>query len=136
MKRFYSKIGLEVVIPIGLIFGITITVMIVYKTWSGIGVQAFALLFIIHLISTTYYQIEGNGLRIKSGFVINKLIPIDSIRKIQKSNSIFSSPAVSLDRIELMYNKYDSVLISPKRKQEFLAELQKINPAIEINVPD
>lgn len=135
MKRFYSKIGLEVVIPIGLIPGVTGTLMVIQKAWPAVAIILVTLLFIVHLLTTTFYQIEGSNLQIKSGFIVNKLIAIDSIRKIQKSNSLFSSPAASLDRLEVFYNKYDSVLISPKYKQEFLAELRKINPAIEINIP-
>lgn len=135
MKRFYSKIGLEVVIPIGLILGVTGTLMVIQKAWPAVAIILVTLLFIVHLLTTTFYQIEGSNLQIKSGFIVNKLIAIDSIRKIQKSNSLFSSPAASLDRLEVFYNKYDSVLISPKYKQEFLAELRKINPAIEINIP-
>jgi hypothetical protein len=42
-----------------------------------------------------------------------------------------SSPALSLDRIEIFYNKFDSVIISPKNKADFVAELKSINPAIE-----
>ncbi|MBX2914025.1 MAG: PH domain-containing protein [Cyclobacteriaceae bacterium] len=136
MKRFYSKIGPEVVIPIFLIFGITGTMMVMRQTWPGIAIHVIVLIFIIHLITTTYYQIEGRNLRIKSGFIINKLIAIESIRKIQKSNSVFSSPAASLDRLEVFYNKYDSVLISPKDKQNFLAQLLQINPSIKIIIPD
>lgn len=135
MKRFYSKIGLEVVIPIGLILGVTGTLMVIQKAWPAVAIILVTLLFIVHLLTTTFYQIEGSNLQIKSGFIVNKLIAIDSIRKIQKSNSLFSSPAASLDRLEVFYNKYDSVLISPKYKQEFLAELRKINPTIEINIP-
>lgn len=135
MKRFYSKIGLEVVIPIGLILGVTGTLMVIQKAWPAVAIILVTLLFIVHLLTTTFYQIEGSNLQIKSGFIVNKLIAIDSIRKIQKSNSLFSSPAASLDRLEVFYNKYDSVLISPKYKQEFLAELRKVNPAIEINDP-
>jgi Bacterial PH domain len=135
MKRFYSKIGMEVVVPIGLIIGFTSAIMIAQKAWAGLAINLLVILFIVHLITTTFYQLEGKSLRIKSGFIINKLIMIDSIRKIQKSNSLFSSPAASLDRLEIFYNKYDSILISPKDKQKFLAELQKINPTIEIDVP-
>jgi Bacterial PH domain len=134
MKRFYSKIGMEVVVPIGLIIGFTSAIMIAQKAWAGLAIHLLVILFIVHLITTTFYQLEGKSLRIKSGFIINKLIMIDSIRKIQKSNSLFSSPAASLDRLEIFYNKYDSILISPKDRQKFLAELQKINPTIEINV--
>jgi hypothetical protein len=39
-----------------------------------------------------------------------------------------------LDRIAVVYNKYDEVLISPKEREDFIAELLKINPNIEIVV--
>ncbi|MEG0697900.1 MAG: PH domain-containing protein, partial [Algoriella sp.] len=69
----------------------------------------------------------------KSGFLVNKKIDINSITKISKTNNPISSPALSLDRIEIFYNKYDSVIISPKNEQEFIQDLQKINSSIIID---
>ena len=47
---------------------------------------------------------------------------------LSKSSSIISSPAASFDRIEITYGKFDELIISPKHKLKFAADLQKINP--------
>jgi hypothetical protein len=51
-----------------------------------------------------------------------------NMKKISKSSSIVSSPAASFDRIEITYDKFDELIISPKHKLKFIADLQKINP--------
>jgi len=38
----------------------------------------------------------------------------------------------SLDRLEIFYNRFDSVVISPEDKAGFIAELTKLNPEIEV----
>ncbi|MCB0443641.1 MAG: PH domain-containing protein, partial [Flavobacterium sp.] len=61
-------------------------------------------------------------------------IDIHSIKRIFKTNNPLSSPALSLDRIAIVYNKYDEVLISPKFKKEFVDVLLKINPSIIVEI--
>lgn len=61
-------------------------------------------------------------------------IDILSIKRIYKTNNPLSSPALSLGRIAVVYNKYDEVLISPKLKKEFVDELLKINPNIVVDI--
>jgi hypothetical protein len=39
-----------------------------------------------------------------------------------------------LDRIAVVYNKFDEVLISPKEREAFVQELLKINPNIEVKL--
>jgi hypothetical protein len=78
--------------------------------------------------------LNDNQLIVKSTWVVYERIDISKITKIEKTNSILSSPALSLDRIRIRYNKYDEVLISPKVKKEFVDELLKVNPTIEIIV--
>lgn len=85
------------------------------------------------MVLTTYYQIEDRVLRIKSGFLFNKTITIESIRKITSTKSALSSPATSPARLEIMYNKNDSIIISPKDKAGFINELKKIKPDIEFD---
>lgn len=77
------------------------------------------------------YTIDKDRLDIYYGFFSYKLsIDINSIRKIEKSRSILSAPAASMNRIEIHYNKFDSILISPKDQQEFIHNLCQINPNI------
>jgi hypothetical protein len=67
-------------------------------------------------------------------FIVNEKIDIEKIRKIEKTSSILSSPALSMDRIAVKYNKFDEIYISPKEKQLFVDELLLINPTIEVAI--
>lgn len=49
-----------------------------------------------------------------------------------ETKSPLSSPATSLDRLEIMYNKNESIIISPKDRTGFINELKTINPGIEV----
>ena len=133
MKIYKSKIdwwlGLVMVYPIfrsvqGIIQG----------EWLGYLGLLIILLFIIFISKSTRYIIVENQLTIKCMFIVNDKIAISKIRKIEKTNSVLSSPALSLDRIAIKYNKYDEVYISPKEKQAFVNELLKINPEIEVSI--
>lgn len=71
---------------------------------------------------------------IRSGLITNQKIDINDIRKIVQTTNPMSSPALSLDRIEIFYHKFDSIIISPKDKILFIEDLKRINPAIEIDL--
>lgn len=135
-KTYRSKISLGILIFIILVFVISGFVIIDLNVKNNFGVAVYVLtiLFIVYLFLTTNYTIYNQQtLIVKSGFLMNKKIDINSITKISKTNNPISSPALSLDRIEIFYNKYDSVIISPKNEQEFIQDLQKINSSIIIN---
>jgi hypothetical protein len=131
MKQiFRSKIGPEIVIPVGVLIGGLFIVLLVTKAWAGLIVISCVIAFITHMFATTYYIIDGDELKVRSGFIINITIDINKITKIVPSRSILSSPAVSLDRLEIFYNRYDSVLVSPKDKAGFITVLRALNPGI------
>ena len=133
MKVYKSKIdwwlGLPLLYPIFL----SVSSMIEGKWMGYIGISVIILL-IFFISKTTRYIINENQLIVKSMFIVNERIEINKIRKIEKTNSILSSPALSLDRIAVQYNKFDEVYISPKEKQLFVEELLKINPEIEVRI--
>lgn len=130
-KTFKSKVSLVILIPLVIILGSILVMMIINNIYSGAGITALVGLLIAWLfLDTSYIILPGNILRIKAGFLVNLKIDIASIKSIKSTNSIMSAPALSLDRIEIRYNKYDSVVISPAKKEEFIAELIKINPLI------
>lgn len=136
MKKIYSsKIGLELVIPIGLILGIALIVTVREQPhWLGIAILAPVILFVVYMFMTTKYTIENGKLTVKSGFLFHKTIDINTIKKIKETNNFISAPATSLDRIELFYGKYDSIIISPKKKKEFIAEIKTLNPNVELTL--
>lgn len=106
--------------------------MVYLKIWLGLITVFLLALFIVHMFLTTYYVIADGKLVIRCGFLYHKTIDIETIRKISETNLALSSPATSLDRMELLYNKFDSVMISPKDKKGLLKKLLEINPSIEI----
>ncbi len=61
-------------------------------------------------------------------------IEVSTIKQITKTHNPLGSPALSLDRLAISYNQYDSVMISPKDKTEFVQYLQRMNPAIEVKI--
>lgn len=83
---------------------------------------------------STYYVIKDGELMIRCGFLYKIKVKIGAIRKISETNMALSAPAASLDRLEIINNKFDSVLVSPKDKKGFLTQLQQINSEIEIRL--
>ncbi|WP_309612480.1 PH domain-containing protein [Flavobacterium sp.] len=133
MKIYKSKIdwwlGLILVYPI-----FRSIASIIQGEWIGYLGILLCLLFIVFISKSTRYIIAENQLIVKCMFIVNDRIEISKIRKIEKTNSILSSPALSLDRIAIKFNKFDEVYISPKEKQSFLNDLLEINPNIEVKV--
>jgi hypothetical protein len=87
-------------------------------------------LILFPLLFNTRYIISNEVLNIKSGFVFKVDIDIQKIKKIAPNSTIWSAPALSFDRIEVFYNTYDSIIISPKNKKDFIETLKQINPTI------
>jgi hypothetical protein len=104
--------------------------------WDALAINLLVCAFIAYLYTTTYYTITGNILNVHCGFFYNTDIDIASIKSIAETNSVLSAPALSLDRIEIFYNKYDSIVISPLNKTDFIAALKDINNTIEIKLKE
>lgn len=137
-KVYPSKKGFIVYVLVGLL-----TIIEVSYFFNGLYLPAILCLgltgvVIFPIVLNTYYTItSSNLLKVKCGFLINLSVPVESIRKIVPTKTILSAPALSFDRLEVFYNKFDSVVISPQNKADFIATLQNINPAIEyINKAD
>lgn len=132
MRKYKPKIGLGIVIFIAIVLGGTSTLMIINKAWPGLIINLALIGFVSYLFTSTYYIINGNDLTVKCGFFFKSTIKIDKIKIIKETNNPLSSPATSLDRIVIYYNKSDSVMISPKNKIDFINQLVKINNKIEV----
>jgi len=137
MTTFRSKLGREIIIPITFILVGLGFLMAYQRLWPGLIIILIVAIFIKFMFLTTYYQIEGKTLRIRCGLFFNLIIDIDTIRRMSKTNNLISSPATSIDRLEIKYQKdrkIDTVLISPKDKSGFIKMLVDINPAIIIRL--
>lgn len=130
---YKSKVGLELIIPLGIFYVILIALLWPEKprwVWMSILFPAIALTF--HPLVTTSYTIEGLMLTVRSGFLYKRQIDISSIKRVAGTRDPWSAPAASLDRLEILFGRYGSVLISPERKEEFIAHIRQINPAVEV----
>ena len=134
MKTIYtSKIGLELAIPITLAFVIPIIYGLTQKqTMVAVIFLTVAYAFIAHLFITTKYTVHNHTLIVSCSFLYKKVIDIHAIQKVIETNNPLSSAATSLDRLEIKFNKKQSILISPKLKKEFVAHIVAINPTIEV----
>lgn len=132
---FPSKKGLELIIPLVLVF--TFIGYQAYKEPKIVGIIIILLIigFFVHLFVSTYYVVDGDRLYIKCSIFYNVSIGVNSILKISETNNPMSSPATSLDRLEIVYKKGEfsnSILISPKDKKGLIDLLLKQNPNIEV----
>ena len=132
IKNFKSKLGLELIIPLILVFGYSLFELISSKFWIGFIIMVFIIIYTLYTFLSINYKIEKDNLNIKCAILMNINIDIKSITKIRETYNPLSSAAASIDRLEIFYNKFDSILISPKLKGEFIQNLIKINPNIEI----
>lgn len=89
-------------------------------------------IFIITLLFTIKYKIDGTTLRIYAFFIPYRPIDINSIVKIEHTFNPLSAPAASLDRLGITHGD-GYMLVSPKDKPGFIQLLQEINPAITYN---
>ncbi len=139
---FKSEFSLQykVLIGISLFLLIAVSFLPILTESSSIG-YFFLLLnlalsgFIIWCILATNYTISYNELCLKSG-PIRFRIKVESIVSVEEHNGIII-PAIwklglSQNGIIITYNKHKDVYISPKNKNQFIAELKKVNPNISL----
>ena len=127
MKIYKSKVDWWLVLLVAGIFGYPIIDGILTQEYILSVLFSGILLLFFFLSKTIQYKIEGENL-----IIWHTKIEISTIRKIYRTNNPLSSPALSLDRIAIVYNKFDEILISPKERNELINELLKINPSIEV----
>ncbi len=133
MKIYTSKIGYLVILIFIFFIGFTLfSIVLKGFVWTIFLVNSFVLMFLFNITFSIKYIINDKILIIKGGLLYRMKIDISSIKKIEESRSLLSSPAPSLDRLEIIYNKYDSILISPKEKEDFINEILKINPDVRV----
>ena len=69
------------------------------------------------------YTLESDHLLIRCG-LIRQRIPYRDITAITPSRSLWSAPALSLQRVKLSYGRSSSQLVSPRERAAFIQALQ------------
>lgn len=132
VKTYHSGIDKWLIAILGLPLPVVVLPLL-EGDWAVVILMVLIVAFVAHMFITTRYTIDGTTLIVRSGFFVNIKVDVLTIRKITETNTWLSAPATSLDRLEITYNKYDSVIISPRNKAEFIADILTINS--EVNVP-
>ncbi|MCP4323322.1 MAG: PH domain-containing protein [Alteromonadales bacterium] len=129
MKVYKSKVDLWLILILTFSIGLC-----AWEAWGLIANSSFVLasfLFVIGvglplwLLIGTKYIVADNELKIVCGPFRWK-IEISSITKVTNSRSLSSSPALSLDRLEIEFESGKRVLVSPKNRGDFLVAINQV----------
>lgn len=131
MKTHQSKID-KIYWVILLFFVVMAVYGIIIQEWLMAIISTISSAYFCLIFFTMRYVIDDEYLLIQTKFFPSQKVALQNIRKIEESNSILAAPAFSFDRLEIIYNKYDSILVSPENKEQFIADLLNVNPEIEI----
>ncbi|EJP94926.1 PH domain-containing protein [Bacillus cereus] len=80
---------------------------------------------------STKYIVKEEIIIITSG-PVKKRIFIRDIKRISNTKNPIAAHALSFNRLEIVYGSYETELISPRNKEEFILLLKRKNPGIEI----
>lgn len=123
--KFESAVGWWYYLIIILVAG-SLWFSFVPQIKTGQASPVFAVLVILlalglplWLLFSTFYRVENGILHIRSGPASWK-IKVSEIHSAEPSHSLWSSPALSLNRIKLIYGQGKHILVSPKDHQAFL----------------
>ena len=130
MKTVYpTKVSITLILIISLIMGCILISLAVSSKWIPFFIDLLLYISLVYLMVSIKYEINESQLIIHQAMG-KMVIDINTIKSIEPTHTIVSSPAASLDRLRINYNKYDEVIVSPRRKEEFIRQLQTINPNI------
>ena len=118
-----------------LIWGVIILMFFIMITEQNIVVYIVGILnnaLLLWIWFGTSYRIDDEALIVRSGPFIST-IDIKTIKKLKATKTLLAGPALSLDRIEIQYKTYDTVIVSPKDKNEFVENLLIKNNSIEVD---
>lgn len=124
MNIYRSK--LDVWLALFMASGLLLPVIVALVIGEGLLIMLIicgaAALFSIWLYFATQYRVTAAQVTVHAG-LFKVQIPVDSIRAVKKTRNPLSSPAFSLDRLEITYGQNKTIMISPKDKNRFLEDI-------------
>lgn|GEM_PF-211234 len=127
---------------IGLLLWIPIIAGLVLTTWipftngqydpTGSFIFVPIVAFIAWLWFGTGYRVTDDELKIKCG-PIRQTIPLKEITNIKNTRNPISSPALSLDRLEIKFGESKIAIISPQDKERFINLIMGKCPTATVN---
>ena len=95
--------------------------------WPAVAISLATFLFVAWLWFGTGYRITASELSVKAG-PFRWRVPLSSIRRIRRTSSPLSAPALSLRRLEITLENGRMLLVSPTNREHFIAVLRERCP--------
>lgn len=92
--------------------------------WIPVGTLFLAAFIVCWILISTYYELRGHELVTHCG-PFTWRIPLAEVTDIRDSCSVRSGPALSLDRLEIVYGGGKVFIISPADKARFIAAFER-----------
>lgn len=112
-----------VAVPLALSVGATVSALLAHPPFEAVllivGLEVLVLLFVSWTFRSTYYLVSDREVVARSG-PFRWRIEIATIESIRPSRNPASSPAMSLDRLEVRYGRGRTLLVSPADRIDFL----------------
>lgn len=88
---------------------------------------------VVWIFTATAYFVTDTELIVRSG-PLRIVVKLEAIQRIRSTATLLSSPALSLDRLEVQYAKRSAVVISPADKAGFVAAIQRRVPGVVVEL--
>jgi hypothetical protein len=111
------------IILIFLIFSFSEKLLIVFS---------LSLLLSFWIWNSVYYKIENGELLMKV-WILKKKVKIKDITELKKTTGLYSSYALSYERLEITVKLINKIYVAPKDFETFSKDLLKQNPTIKMN---
>lgn len=132
LQIFPSKKGWLILLTVWLILGAVTAILALSDAWPAALLLLLLDAFIVHLLLNTRYIIQESELYIQCGWLYKRTVPVSSIRRIEETNNPLSAPATSLDRLALILEPREIILISPADKEGFIQAIRTLQPQLEV----
>ena len=80
--------------------------------------------FPLWIFVSTKYIVKNGNLKIISG-PFSWIIPIESIKSVEETQSIITGPALSFERLEIIYGEDKEIIVSPTDETQFIQKLEQ-----------
>ncbi|MGO9991644.1 MAG: PH domain-containing protein [Steroidobacteraceae bacterium] len=97
--------------------------------WLPVIATVLVAAIVVWVVLSTYYEFKGDALVAHAG-PFSWRIPLKEISAVRESSSVRSGPALSMDRLEIVFGAGRVLLISPEDKAGFLAALRRRAPQL------
>ena len=91
----------------------------------GAATILLTLLLPVWLLVSTRYEIDAKTLLIRSG-PFSWRIALSEVQSVKPSRSLLSSPALSLNRLEIQYGGGRRILVSPEDHDAFIDAISRV----------